>query len=178
MEIGYDSPFATDRLFSLQGGDWFYEGGAHGIPGMRTVLWDKFRQRLMEPKALFRRGADMTALDRALCDAVNAAKRKRAAEEPGAPSPEHLTFTAAENGPGWACPAALDLPFALSPGTVPGKAGGLIFLIGPYIIGPYSEGGYGVAVPLDAFQPLLSPDWADQFAGALSPKIIQDYGAG
>ena len=46
-----------------------------------------------------------------------------------------------------------------------GLAGGLIFLIGPYQVGPYAEGPYEVAVPLSAFQSLLAPAYADEFAG-------------
>ena len=40
----------------------------------------------------------------------------------------------------WACPKASETAFVLTPGTTPGKAGGLTFLVGPYVIGPYSDG--------------------------------------
>ena len=53
----------------------------------------------------------------------------------------------------------------LAPSTTPGKAGGLIFLIGPYQVGPYAEGGYEVAIPQSVFRSLLAPAYADEFAG-------------
>ena len=56
-------------------------------------------------------------------------------------------------------------PFVLAPSTTTGKAGGLIFLIGPYQVGPYAEGGYEIVVPQTAFRRLLAPAYADEFAG-------------
>lgn len=178
MEIGYDRPFETGRLLSLQGGAWEYGGGAHGNPTTAAVLWDKTAERRVEPASLFRPGADLSGLDRALCDAVNAAKVSRSSVDgnrtvwpPALPkgrvSPDF-----------WNCPGALEIPIALAPGTVAGKAGGLIFLIGPYIVGPYAEAGYSIVVPLDAFSALLSPDWADQFAGAPTAETLTLYRAG
>lgn len=178
MEIGYREPFETGRLLSLQGGAWFYSGGAHGIPSDDAVLWDKTAERRVEPASLFRPGADLSGLDRALCDAVNAAKVARSSVDGN----RNLWPPALPKGqvdPGsWNCPGALDVPFALAPGMVRGKAGGLIFLIGPYIVGPYAEAGYGVVVPLESFAALLSPDWADQFAGAPTAETLTRYRAG
>ena len=42
----------------------------------------------------------------------------------------------------------------------------MTFLMGPYQIGPYSDGYYWVTVPQDAFRALLNPAYADQFGGA------------
>lgn len=178
MEIGYDRPFETGRLVSLQGGSWHYAGGAHGYPAEAAVLWDKTAERRIEPADLFRPGADPSTLDRALCDAVNAAKVARSSVDGN----RNVWSPALPKGQldpnSWNCPGALDIPFALAPGTVASKAGGLIFLIGPYIVGPYAEAGYSVVVPLDAFAALLSPDWADQFAGAPTAETSRLYPAG
>lgn len=178
METGYHRPFETRRLLSLQGGEWFYSGGAHGIPSVSAVLWDKTAERRVEPARLFRPGADVSGLDRALCDAVNAAKVARSSVD-GNRTVWPPALPKGQLDPNsWNCPAALDVPFALAPGTVAGKAGGLIFLIGPYVVGPYAEAGYSVVVPLDAFAALLSPDWADQFAGAPTAETLTLYRAG
>ena len=178
MFIGYGRPYETDRIFSLDGGAWSYSGGAHGNPDAASVLWDKAGQRLMAPADLFRPGADLGPLDRALCDAVNAAKAARSAQDSSGAAWDPA-LPRGSDGPGvWACPAALDIPFALAPGDAPGKAGGLIFLIDPYIVGPYAEAGYNIVVPLDAFAALLSPDWADQFAGAPTADTLNRYRAG
>jgi hypothetical protein len=66
----------------------------------------------------------------------------------------------------WSCPKAVSTPFVLAPSTTPGKAGGVIFLIGAYQIGPYSDGPYRIAVPQSVFRALLNPAYADEFAGA------------
>jgi hypothetical protein len=120
------------------------------------VLWDKALKRQVTWADLFTKGADYAGLDRALCAAINAAKRDR---DPDAQ-------TVALGGKDFACPRAASTPFVLAPSTVGGKAGGLVFLIGPYQVGPYAEGAYEVTVPLSAFQSLLAPAYADEFAGA------------
>jgi len=178
MQIGWEEPVETLRLLSLQGSDWFYSGGAHGNPSVAALLWDKAAQRVLAPAALFRTGADLTVLDRALCDAVNTAKVARSNVD-GARTVWSPARPKGQLDPNsWNCPGALDIPFSLAPGTVAGKAGGLIFLIGPYIVGPYAEGGYSVVVPLDAFAALLSPDWTDQFADAPTAETLRLYRAG
>jgi hypothetical protein len=166
MEIGYAEPVETSRIFSLQGSAWFYSGGAHGNPSVSAVLWDKVGERMLEPAVLFRPGADLTVLDRALCAAIRAAKAARTAEG------------GYELDPVSPCEKSVEEAIALAPGTIPGKAGGLIFLFAPYELGSYAEGGYSIVVPLDAFAALLSPDWADQFAGAPTAETLSRYHAG
>ena len=48
-----------------------------------------------------------------------------------------------------------------------GKAGGLVFFIGAYQVGPYAEGGYEIAIPVSGFRSLLAISYADDFAGQL-----------
>ena len=60
-----------------------------------------------------------------------------------------------------------EMRLALEPAAgQPGKAGGLVFLIGPYAVGPYAEGAYQIVLPLSAFQGLLNPPYAGDFSGA------------
>jgi len=153
--ITYEGALETGKLFSLSRADYDFTGGAHGNTLHAGVLWDKALKRPVEGAALFRPGADLAALDRALCDAVNAARRARD------PQAAILTPTSKD----WACPRASVTPFVLSAGSTPGKAGGLAFLIGPYLIGPYSDGSWTITVPQTAFRPLLAPAYADEFAG-------------
>ena len=120
------------------------------------------------PTYLFRAGADLSKLDRALCDSINAAKAARGGDQAWDPAPYR-----GEQGDGlWVCPAALETPFSLAPGDTAGKAGGLAFLIDPYVVGPYAEGVYTAVVPAAAFSALLSPEWADQFGGAPAPEYL------
>lgn len=153
--ITFEGAVETGKLFSLSRADYDFTGGAHGNTLYAGVLWDKALKRPIAAADLFRKGSDFAALDQALCAAVNAEKRARA------PQAVVLTLT----GTDWACPRASTTPFVLAAGTTPGKAGGLTFLIGPYLVGPYSDGSWDIVVPQSAFRPLLAPAYADEFAG-------------
>lgn len=142
----------TPRLLALKRDDYEFTGGAHGNGVSTGVLWDKTARRQLKPADLFRAGADLKAMDTALCAAINAAKRTRGE---GA---EPVTA----DGDLWACPDAAMTAFTLAPGAN-GKAGGLLFLVGPYVVGPYSEGSYEVVVPTAVLAPLLAPDYAGEF---------------
>ena len=155
--IDYVAAGETGKLVSLQRNSSEYTGGAHPNPAYGAVIWDKALKRFVQPAQLFRRGADLTALDNALCEAVNVARLGRN------PDAEPIGLETGQGG--WSCPRAGSTPFVLAASSTPGRAGGLIFLIGPYQVGPYAEGGYEIAVPQSAFRSLLAPAYADEFAG-------------
>ncbi|WP_395942711.1 DUF3298 domain-containing protein [Brevundimonas sp.] len=154
--IAFDPGAETGKLFSLSRTDSEFSGGAHPNTLFSAVLWDKALKKQLGFADLFRPGSDLASLDKALCDAANAAKQARS---PG-------SETATLGGKMWSCPKAVSTPFVLTPGTTPGKAGGITFLIGAYQIGPYSDGPYQIALPQSVFRPLLNPAYADEFAGA------------
>ena len=136
---------------------WFEDtGGAHPNHGGASLLWDNVANQEVPPQALFRDGADMTALDKAICDAVAQAKTHR---EGAVPLSDMFS-----------CPKWSQTVLVLAPSTTPGKAGGLTAIIDPYVVGPYSEGDYEVTVPVSAFQGLLAPAYAGVFGGA--PKSL------
>ncbi|MBX9460700.1 MAG: DUF3298 and DUF4163 domain-containing protein, partial [Brevundimonas sp.] len=145
----------TPKLFSLKRTALDYSGGAHPNTLTSGILWDKALKRQIGLADLFRKGADLTALDQALCSALNTAKRARVPDGPS------ITF---ESKP-FACPRVASTPFVLTPGDASGKAAGLTFLIGPYQAGPYVEGGYEIAVPATVFRSLLATAYAGEFGG-------------
>ncbi len=145
----------TPKLLSLKRTAFDYSGGAHPNTLTSGILWDKALKRQIGLADLFRKGADMTALDQALCSALNTAKRARV------PDGASITF---ESRP-FACPRVAATPFVLTPGDASGKAAGLTFLIGPYQAGPYAEGGYEIAVPATVFRSLLATAYAGEFDG-------------
>ena len=159
--ITFDTPAETGKLFGLARSDYEFTGGAHGGTTYSGVIWDKALNRQVEGAALFRKGADFSALDSALCAALNVEKKKRD------PAATPVVLTSSKDG--WSCPHASEIPFALAAGTTPGKVGGLIFLVGPYQVGPYSDGAYWVTLPQTVVRPLLDPAYADEFAGAPAP---------
>ncbi len=170
-EAGFDSampPYAktvdftvaadTGKLLSLKRTDYDWSGGAHPNTLTTGLLWDKALKREIGIADLFRKGADLTSLDQALCSAINSAKRVR--------SPDSASIRL--GGGEWSCPRAASTPFVLAPGSEAGKAAGLIFLIGPYQVGPYAEGAYEIALPASHFRSLLAVAYADQFGGELT----------
>ena len=148
----------TGKLLSLKRVDFDYSGGAHPNTLTSGILWDKALKRRIGFSDLFRKGIDLTALDQALCSAINTAKRARV------PDSASVTFS----GKDWSCPRASATEFVLTPGTEAGKAAGLTFLIGPYQVGPYAEGPYEIAIPVTAFRSLLAVAYADEFGGQLT----------
>ncbi|WGM32103.1 RsiV family protein [Brevundimonas sp. NIBR11] len=159
-EIAITPGAETGKLFSLIRTDSEYTGGVHPNSSFAAILWDKALKREVAAADLFKSG-DLSALDIALCAAVNAEKKKRD------PQAQTISLTGGEM---WKCPRASTVPFVLATGTQPGKAGGLVFLIGPYQVGSYAEGPYEVTVPQSAFRSLLVPAYADEFAGEPKPQ--------
>lgn len=145
----------TGKLLSLKRVDYDYSGGAHPNTLSTGVLWDKALKREIGFGDLFRKGVDVSVMDQALCSAINAAKRARV------PDSASLTLGGGE----WSCPRASTTPFVLTPGSVQGKAAGLTFLIGPYQVGPYAEGGYEIVVPATVFRSMLAVAYAGEFGG-------------
>ncbi|MFA4891986.1 DUF3298 domain-containing protein [Brevundimonas sp.] len=147
----------TGKLLSLKRTDFDYSGGAHPNTLMDGLLWDKALKRRVGIADLFGKGTDLTALDQALCSAINTAKRARVPDGAG------VTL----GGKDFSCPRAADTPFVLTPGDTPGKAAGLTFLIGPYQVGPYVEGAYEIAIPAAVFRSLLAVAYSGEFGGRL-----------
>ena len=154
--IEYSVAAETGKLLSLKRVDYDYSGGAHPNTFSTALLWDKALKREIGFADLFRKGLDLTVIDQALCSAINAAKRARV------PDSASLTLGGGE----WSCPRAATTPFVLTPGPVPGKAAGLTFLIGPYQVGPYAEGGYEIPVPASVFRSSLAVSYIDDFVAS------------
>lgn len=148
----------TGKLFSLKRVAFDFTGGAHPNTLTTGLLWDKALKRQIGFTDLFRPGADLTVLDQALCSAINAAKRARV--------PTSASITLGDKA--GSCPRASATEFVLTPGSAPGKAAGLTFLIGPYQVGPRVEGAYEIAIPATTFRSLLAVAYADEFGGQLA----------
>ncbi|MDQ8028440.1 MAG: DUF4163 domain-containing protein [Brevundimonas sp.] len=157
-QVNLTAALETGKLLSLKRADFDFSGGAHPNTLTTGILWDKALKRQIGFNDLFQRGANLTALDQALCSAINAAKRARV------PDSKSLTLG---TGGDWNCPRASATEFVLTPGTEPGRAAGLTFLLGPYAVGPYAEGPYEIAIPVSAFRSVLAVAYADEFGGQL-----------
>lgn len=151
--IEYAVAAETPRLLGLTVSSYENTGGAHPNSGMDGLVWDKAANRVVSAAELFRADADLTSVDRALCEATRTAKRERTGE-------------AAFSGEFTDCPPLKSVSMTLAPSTTRGKAGGLTVLFSPYQIGPYVEGGYEIDLPQAAFRAALSPAYAGEFEGA------------
>jgi hypothetical protein len=146
----------TPRLLSLVLNELESTGGAHPNTTLSATIWDKQAGKVVAPADLFAATADMTGADKALCDAVHAAKQARAGDP-------------ALDGELKSCPKLRRADLALAPSNVPGKAGGVVALFSPYALGAYAEGAYRVVLPLAAVQAVLAPAYAPEFAGSPAP---------
>lgn len=154
--LDYAVSAETPRLISLVLNALEFTGGAHPNTTLSATVWDKQAGREVPTAALFRPDADMAGPDKALCDAVHAAKKAKVGD-------------AALTGELKACPRLKSAALALAASTTPGKAGGVVALFSPYALGAYVEGAYRVVVPLSAIQGALAPAYAGEFAGAPAP---------
>ena len=147
---------ALPQWLSLSDKLYTYTGGAHGMSGLRSLVWDKAAGRALDGKALFRSPA---ALQRALGSKLCAALDRQRAKKRGEPVP------------GAGGPLGFDNCPELSDATIlPGSSSGTHFdrigiWFGPYVAGPYAEGSYELTFPVDAAViDAVKPEYAGAFA--------------
>lgn len=147
----------TPGWLSLSGEFSTYSGGAHGMYGLRSLVWDKSTKRALEGVALFQSAQALeSALGSKLCAALNAEREKRRGE-PVLPEVEgDMGFAA--------CQKVADATVLVGSST--GKAFDRIGIwFGPYVVGPYAEGAYELGFPVDAaVLRAVKPDYAKAFA--------------
>lgn len=145
------------RFLSLSGEMATYSGGAHGMYGVSSLVWDREAGEGMDGVALFNSPVALEqGLGRRLCETLNSAREKRrgTAIEEGSKD----TF---DNCPG------LDEASVLV-GSSNGRTFDRITVyFGPYVAGPYAEGAYELdfdvtASVIDAVKP--------EYAGAFSVR--------
>lgn len=145
------------RFLSLSGHMATYSGGAHGLYGMESLVWDREKRRAMRGIELFNSPVSLEqGLGQRLCDRLNAAREKRRGTKIEEGSEEMFDK----------CPG-LDEADVLV-GSSNGKTFDRITVyFGPYVAGSYAEGDYELdfnvtASILDAVKP--------EFASAFSVR--------
>ncbi|APL94438.1 DUF3298/DUF4163 domain-containing protein [Sphingobium indicum] len=147
----------TPRFLALRSESYVYTGGAHGMTGYEALLWDKARKRETAVTALMTSPAAFAAAIRdRFCDALDKAR----AEKRGAPvkRSDDDDFT-----------KCIDpMQQVLVPTSKDGKlVDGVTVVIGPYSAGPYAEGSYEIALPVDAaMRKAIKTEYQDAFAAA------------
>ncbi|MEZ5680268.1 MAG: DUF4163 domain-containing protein [Erythrobacter sp.] len=145
----------TQRFLSLSGHLATYSGGAHGMYGMESLVWDKDANDGMDAKVLFQSATRLeTALGGALCSKLNSERQKRRGMtvDPGSGD----TFDQ--------CPG-LDEATVLVGSSNGEKLDRLTIYFGPYVAGAYAEGDYELDFPVTAaVLDAVKPEYASGFS--------------
>ncbi|MCW0198839.1 DUF3298 and DUF4163 domain-containing protein [Sphingopyxis sp.] len=144
---------STPRFLSLSSEIGTYMGGAHGMQGFDTLIWDRNHATRLKPLDLFTSPAafDNAAKDD-LCAGIERAKAARGvtwSREPGTPFADCPV------------PSAQTIWLGSSDGRYLDR---LTIAIGPYEIGPYAEGSYKINLPMSA-----------ALVNALKPEYQRDF---
>jgi Deacetylase PdaC len=125
---------------SLTTDEYSFNGGAHGIYGRTSAVWDKKAGKMIEPQMFFSSGRKFDdALQLRYCDLLDIERSKKR-------DGEKVDRTKIDD---WmqACPKPSDLQIIL--GSSDGKTfNRLAIYAGPYAVGPYSEGDYEINLPV------------------------------
>ena len=148
------------RLLVLQSEGYVFTGGAHGMPVVTTLFWDKQARRRLGPTDLFDTARLYATIGPAFCKALDdeRAKRRGAPVDRKAPG-EIADFVSCVD------PAKqILLPVARRGG---GALDTVRLVIMPYEAGPYAEGIYQLDLPVtDAVMAAVKPDWRAAFSVA------------
>lgn len=132
-----------------------YTGGAHGMYGVTSLVWDKQAGRSIEGIGMFTSPAALTAaIAETYCPALD---QQRQQKNGMAPDP---------TGPFGQCPDVTELT------VIPGSSNGhtfdrIGFYAGPYVAGSYAEGSYEVTLPVDAgIMAAVKPEYTAAFSAA------------
>ena len=143
---------------SLSADLYSYTGGAHGIGGLQSLVWDKTAKVAHDGVEMFRSpGALDAALGPKLCAALDAARAKKRGEPVPPPAADDIGFNS--------CQHVKDATVLV--GSSNGKAFDRIGIwFGPYVAGSYAEGAYELNFPVDA-----------KVLGAVKPEFLQAFAA-
>lgn len=145
----------TPRFLSLSGDFNTYTGGAHGMYGLESLVWDREAGTGFDGKTMFASPAALdAALGARLCAALNAERAKRRGE-PVASASEDMFDKCVGTGEA-----------TVLVGSSSGRAFDRIGVwFGPYVAGPYAEGAFELDFPVDAaILRAVKPEYRDAFA--------------
>ena len=142
----------SPRLLSLQSALGTFTGGAHPNSVYGALLWDRAARREIGPSSLFSTPGGLSATTRqAYCAALQAERLKRRQGE-------------ILGGEFDQCPAYSDLAIAPVDSDKDGRFDSMAFVASPYTAGPYVEGEYEIALPVNAaLMAALKPAFRQSF---------------
>lgn len=140
----------TPRFLSLSSDVESYEGGAHGMVGFASLIWDRRKNEAVNPLDIFTSASAFdAAIEKDFCAGIAAAKRKKGIEPVNGGSD---TFDI--------CPRASEQTIWL--GSSDGEQiDRLTIGITAYVVGPYAEGNYRINLPITAaVTRIVKPEYA------------------
>lgn len=145
----------TPGYLSLSGDFSTYSGGAHGMYGLESLVWDKAKQRGVNGVEMFRSAEALdAALGSRLCRALNAQRAERRGQPVSNSSEDSFDR----------CVGTAEATVLV--GSATGRAFDRIGIwFGPYVAGSYAEGAYELDFPVDAaVLRAVKPEYAKAFA--------------
>lgn len=132
-----------------------FTGGAHGMSGFDTLLWDRHAEAVRRPLDLFvSTDAFSKALRAPFCDVLNKDRAKKRGAPVGPASDEMFSDCID--------PVEQVLILGSSNGQTFNRIG---ILVAPYNAGPYAEGSYEVTLPVTAaVMAALKPQYRASFS--------------
>lgn len=140
---------------SLSADYYEYSGGAHGMSGFDTLLWDRGAQVARKPIDLFASAEALRgAIRTPFCDALDVQRAQKRGEPVQRDGGEMFSECID--------PAAQTLILGSSNRKTFDRIG---LLVAPYEAGPYAEGSYEVTVPVTAkVMAVLKPQYRSAFS--------------
>lgn len=143
------------RFLSLSNMLYTYSGGAHGLYGKDSSIWDREAKELLDPSELFTsRAAIHGAISKRACAGLDRERLKRR----GGEIPD--SYGEWPNN----CPGMEETVLFV------GSSNGKVFdrlgaYYGPYVAGAYAEGDYEINLPVDAaVMKAVKPEYARYFS--------------
>lgn len=141
------------RFLSLSNSLVTYTGGAHGMYGVSSLVWDRQAGRALDAAEMFTSPAALQqALGTRFCRALDQERRDRRGDDGKLGG----TFDG--------CPSVDELTVLVGSGK--GRTfDRLTLYAGPYVAGPYAEGAYEIDLPVDsAVLAAVKPEYRDAFS--------------
>ena len=132
-----------------------YSGGAHGMPNVESLVWDKTGRRAIKAIDLFESPAALEeAVGDAFCEGLNDLREEKRGE-PVDPADDEYGFNS--------CPSIDELTILLG-STDRRHFNRMTWYAGPYVAGPYAEGDYRVNLSITgAVLDVVDPQYREFF---------------
>jgi hypothetical protein len=145
----------TPQFLALLSERYFYTGGAHGMTGYDSLLWDRGAGKAIPFTSVMVSPSQFAgAIHDRFCNALDAARAKKRGEPVVRSGQDDFTV------------CVDPMKQALVPESKTGKAiDGITVVIGPYEAGPYAEGSYDIPLSVDgAMLKAIKPEYRSAFS--------------